>query len=95
MKPHTSGQFEFRKTSPIDFCMDVLGPTVVTEELQMIMDEKTTWGELVGKKDWVPRYRAKLKELFLTANKFDPIQFHTRFDKAKLRESDSWIKEFR
>lgn len=76
----------FRKTSVIEFCMDVLGVQTVTEELKQIVNVKDTnavkWSDLVERKDWLSAYKAKLSEMFESAKNFDPVQYHKRFKKA-------------
>lgn len=57
----------------IDFCMDMLGPKLVNDELRLlagITDDAhpgITALKLCAQKDWVPKYKAKLAEMLACA----------------------------
>lgn len=53
----------------IDFCMDMLGPDFVSDELRQLAggDDAKTAVSLCLSKDWIPKYKAKLSEMLAYA----------------------------
>jgi len=72
---------QFRKTSPIEFCMDVLEVPLVKEELKGIVGhpEAVKWNELIADRAKCAKVREKIDELFETAKQFNPTQYERRF----------------
>ncbi|HQW57356.1 MAG TPA: hypothetical protein PK583_00150 [Gammaproteobacteria bacterium] len=61
--------------SKIEYCMDILGPETVTQELKAIKGTNQ-FSDLCGSAGWVPLYKEKLEEMFETAKNFEayPIE---------------------
>jgi hypothetical protein len=55
----------------IDFCMDMLGPDFVSDEVKSIVGhpQSVKWAALVSKKQWVKDYRRAKKQLWEAAVK--------------------------
>lgn len=50
----------------IDFCMDMLGPDFVIDELKTLVGAPQTvkWAALVARKEWVPQFKRAKKQLW-------------------------------
>lgn len=73
---------EFRNVSRIEFCMDVLGASTVTEEIRKIVSIDPNgfkWSSLFDDPQWVSKYREKLDEMFEAAKQFNPSGYQNRF----------------
>lgn len=58
----------------LEWLMDVLGVETVCREMKSIVGENPSWSGLVSQRNWVPKYKAKMAELYKLAREYSSIE---------------------